>query len=164
MLKESGITRPPVPINRIAKLRGLDIRKDKIPDSDISGFLFRRGVETIIGVNTSHPSTRQRFTIAHELGHVLLHESRPDELHVDRRFEVKFRDSRSSLGTDIEEREANLFAAELLMPQRFIERDLRNASAVDLEDGAFVDKLAAQYGVSSQALIFRLSYLGFVRT
>lgn len=162
LLKESGITEPPIQIEQIAKKRGLAVRKEKIPDSDISGFLFRRGRDVFIGVNASHSPARQRFTIAHELGHTLLHGGPREELHVDRGFEVKFRDRRSSEGTDLEEREANLFAAEILMPRSFIAKDMLNAD-VDLVDDDFVDKLSSHYGVSNQALVFRLANLGYVK-
>lgn len=37
-------------------------------DDDLSGFFFREGERRVIGVNSTHPSVRQRFTIAHELG------------------------------------------------------------------------------------------------
>ncbi len=163
LLKEARIDQPPVPVERIVRLRGLRVQTQKIPASDISGFLFRRGSEAVIGVNSFHSSARQRFTIAHELGHILLHAPGPGEFHVDRGFDVKFRDQRSSKGTDAEEREANLFAAELLMPREFIAKDIEAACQVDLVDDKFVKGLARRYRVSSQALLFRLANLGYVR-
>ena len=83
-------------------------------------------------------------------------------VHVDRKFEVKFRDDLSSQGVDTEEREANHFAAALLMPQHFIERDLAVAGGMDLVDDDFLRGLARQYDVSAQAMLFRLANLGFV--
>jgi Zn-dependent peptidase ImmA (M78 family) len=163
LLREAGVDQPPVPIERIVKLQDLEVRKQEIPASDISGFLFRQGREAIIGVNAHHSSSRQRFTIAHELGHILLHAPGPNEFHVDRGFEVKFRNYRSSKGTDLEEREANLFAAELLMPQSFLAKDIATAGGVDLVDDRFIKKLAGRYRVSTQALLFRLANLGYVR-
>lgn len=161
-LDENGIDRPPVPVERIAQSRGLLVRRQSVDDSDISGFLFRQGTDVIIGVNSAHPRVRQRFTIAHELGHFLLHAAGSDDIHVDRRFEVKFRDDLSSQGIDSDEREANHFAAELLMPQRFIERELRDVGEMDLVDDYFLRKLARRYSVSTQAMLFRLANLGFV--
>ncbi len=162
LLDENEIDRPPVPVEHIAKSCGLLVRRRSNNASDISGFLFRQGPEVIIGVNSAHAGVRQRFTIAHELAHFLLHAAGSDDIHVDRRFGVKFRDDLSSRGIDTDEREANHFAAELLMPQRFIERDLGNAGEMDLVDDKFLRNLARCYDVSTQAMLFRLANLGFV--
>ncbi len=58
----------------------------------------------------------------------------------------------SSQGTDIEEKEANLFAAELLMPARFIEHDIEEIGAFDVLDEDSLDEFAQKYGVSTQAM------------
>ena len=162
ILKDAGVDGPAVPVERIARSKGLDVRKQKIPNSDISGFLFQRGTIAIIGVNARHSHARQRFTIAHELGHVLLHGSLPNEFHVDRRFQIRFRDLRSSQGIDIEERESNFFAAELLMPSRFLVKDFAATNQLDMVDDEVIAKLASRYGVSAQALLFRLANLGYI--
>jgi len=149
---------PPVNVERIARLRGAQIRY--VPsDGDLSGLIFQENGQIIIGVNALHPKTRQRFTIAHELGHLVLHNW--SELHVDRNFRVMPRDARSSTATEPEEIEANAFAAELLMPVHMIEIDL-SGHAVDHEDDTFIVNLAERYSVSIQALLFRLSNLGYI--
>lgn len=163
VLKDAGVTGPAVPVERIARLKGLDVRKQRIPDSDISGFLFQKGAKALIGVNARHSQVRQRFTIAHELGHVLLQGAIPNEFHVDRGFQIRFRDFRSSEGVDIEERESNLFAAELLMPKRFLAKDIADTDQLDLVDDDTIAKLANRYGVSNQALVFRLVNLGYIK-
>jgi Zn-dependent peptidase ImmA (M78 family) len=127
----------------------------------LSGFLFRDSHQKVIGVNTHHASVRQNFTIAHELGHLLLHDQ--EQLHVDRAFPtVRLRDDTSSQGVDDAEKEANLFAAELLMPHAFLRRDVAAQNTLDLYDDSFVPELAERYGVSVQALMFRLQYLGYI--
>ncbi len=163
LLEQSAVTQPPVPIRRIAKSHGLDIRKESIPDSNISGFLLRRGRDCIVGVNADDSPARQRFTIAHELGHFLLNPSRPDGFHVDRVFEVKFRDTKSAKGTDPDERDANAFAAEILMPRHFLAQDIEAAGEVDWVEDEFLSRLARKYRVSNQALLIRLAHLGYVR-
>lgn len=107
----------------------------------------------IIGVNGRHSTTRQRFTIAHELGHAMLHEGR--ELHVDEGFRIDLRSRESSTGTNIEEIEANTFAASLLMPTRFLQRDLE-AGHIDIEADQQVEALAKSYDVSRSAMSYRL--------
>jgi Zn-dependent peptidase ImmA (M78 family) len=112
-------------------------------------------------VNTHHAPVRQNFTTAHELGHLILHEQ--DQLHVDRAFRVRLRDDVSSQGIDDFEREANFFAATLLMPKEFIKNDLAGEDDVDLLDDEFLRNLARKYGVSSQALVNRLKNLGYIQ-
>lgn len=164
LLERKGISEPPVRVDEIAQHCGLKVRAQAVQNSDISGFILRTGKDAIIGVNSQHAAVRQRFTIAHELGHYLIHAQGVNEVHVDRKFGVQFRDSLSSEGIDRDEREANLFAAELLMPKHFIEADLASVDKMDLVgDDVFIEKLARRYGVSSQAMVFRLANLGFIR-
>jgi Zn-dependent peptidase ImmA (M78 family) len=162
LLAQHNIVDAPVDVERLAKAEHVDIRKERV-DGDISGFLFRdRDKSTaIIGVNSRHHANRQRFTIAHELGHFMLHTM--DQVHVDRGFEVRLRNDESSKGTDTDEKEANLFAAELLMPKTFLEKDLANIESVDLMEEKTIKSLAEKYQVSTHAFAFRLAYLGYVQ-
>jgi Zn-dependent peptidase ImmA (M78 family) len=146
----------------IADALGAKVKLEPAED-DLSGFLYRDRKKkiTIIGVNADHHPNRRNFTAAHELGHFLLHDF--DDVHVDRRFKVWLRSETSSQGTDDEEKEANLFAAELLMPARFIAKDIERIGTFDLLDEAVIQEMAERYGVSSQAMTFRLAYLGFVQ-
>jgi Zn-dependent peptidase ImmA (M78 family) len=75
---------------------------------------------------------------------------------------VRLRDDTSSQGIDEAEKEANLFAAELLMPEEFLKKDLAGRSTLDLYDEDYIPQLAENYGVSVQALMFRLQYLGYI--
>jgi len=166
LLHESGVSEPEVPIEKIAKRHGIDVRCHPIDEEGVSGFLARQpGRGAIIGVNSHHSAKRRRFTIAHELGHYFLHgEQGQQEVHVDRtqQFTVKLRSALSSQGEDTEEVEANLFAAELLMPTRFIERDFARQSFDLSDDDEAVATLANRYGVSTQAMSIRLAYLGLI--
>jgi len=164
VLAEQGVRSGPVPVESIARSYGIQVSRQPAED-DLSGFLLRdkRNRRAVIGVNQDHSATRQRFTVGHELGHYLLHDSEP--IHVDRAnigFQVKRRDALSSDGTDAEEKEANLFAAELLMPARLIEADVARLKEFSLLDEKVLTRLARQYEVSTQAISFRLAYLGFV--
>jgi Zn-dependent peptidase ImmA (M78 family) len=165
LLQESNVTERRVPVERIAERYGIDIRREAIDDEAISGFIARQsGRNAIIGVNNIHSSTRQRFTIAHELGHFFLHgDQGQQEVHIDRtqQFQVKLRGPASSQGVDNEEMEANLFAAELLMPARFLVRDFQGFDPTDEDDETVAD-LAEKYGVSEQAMSIRLAYLGLL--
>ena len=68
----------------------------------------------------------------------------------------------SSQGTDDYEREANFFAASLLMPRRFLEEDLEGVHYVNLLDDDFLYDLGRKYGVSVQALVNRLKNLNYI--
>src|ERR1700676_3850839 len=66
-----------------------------------------------------------------------------EQLHVDRAFPtVRLRNDVSSQGVDDAEKEANLFAAEILMPERFLQHDLAGRSSLDLYDEDFIPQLA----------------------
>jgi Zn-dependent peptidase ImmA (M78 family) len=160
LIREAKVSKAPVPVWEIARARGARIVPDSL-DGDLSGFLYRDSSQTVIGVNTQHAPVRQNFTVAHELAHLILHDQ--EQLHVDRAFPtVRLRDDKSSQGIDDAEKEANLFAAELLMPEQFLKKDLAGRSTLDLYDENYIPQLAQTYGVSVQAFIFRLQYLGYI--
>jgi Zn-dependent peptidase ImmA (M78 family) len=167
LLDEFDITEPHVPVRSIARKLGIKVVNEEF-DSDISGMLYRNSKKkvNIIGVNTLHGKNRQRFTIAHEIGHYLLHEG--DTTHFDRgAFKVNFRNSLSSMATNREEIEANAFAAALLMPEHFIVKEIDDKlyqgldiSSEDYEEE--VQDIAKLFKVSPQALYIRLGNLGYV--
>lgn len=159
LLGEHGVDAPPIPVEAIAMRHGLKIHAQPL-QSDLSGFLYRDGTNVVIGVNTSQPEVRQRFTIAHELGHFFLHHD--DALHVDRAVQAKLRSTLSSAGTDPEEIEANWFAAELLMPSGLIAQDMAHFGGTDILDEEQILRLARRYRVSAQALLLRVTNLGYV--
>lgn len=162
LLAEHHVRSAPVPVADIANALGVEVQETSAED-DLSGFLYRdrKRNSAIIGVNAEHHPNRRNFTAAHELGHYLLHDF--DDVHVDRDFKVWLRNDASSKGTDIEEKEANLFAAELLMPAHFLQRDVEKIGTIDLMDENVLQELAGTYGVSTQAMTFRLAYLGYLQ-
>lgn len=96
--------------------------------------------------NSSEALVRQRFTQAHELGHVVL-----DHVNEHNRM---MRDEQFTAGGEVYEIEANHFAAELLMPSKYMEILVR-----EIPD---IQELADKFGVSTTALQFRLKNLGFL--
>jgi Zn-dependent peptidase ImmA (M78 family) len=125
-------------------------------DDEISGVLIRNESGNAIGVNKKHSKVRQRFTIAHEFGHLQLHEGLP--IRVDTSFRVNWRRADSTKPRDIEEIEANSFAARLLMPTAMIVA-AHSSGSFELEDDAEVKRLARIFVVSTQAMNFRLGQL-----
>jgi len=164
LLADAEVKKPSVPVKRIAKYLGAKIIESPT-DDELSGFVLRdpKRKQTIIGVNANHHPNRRRFTIAHEIGHLVLHAG--EELHIDKQwtgYEIKRRDTESSAGTNVDEMEANLFAAELLMPVHFIDVDLAEHAPLHVDDEERIGELAKRYKVSTQALALRLQYLGCI--
>lgn len=163
LLEKHGLQRRfPVPVEVIANKLGVLVRRQHFEADDVSGLLLREPGETpIIGVNASNAEVRQRFTVAHELGHLSLHKGK--RLVVDRAVRVNFRDSVSSLATDREEMEANAFAAGLLMPSAAVSDQLnRIVRGRQRSDSEVVDALAGKFQVSRSAMEFRLINLGML--
>lgn len=110
LLEMVGCARPPVPISRIAAAAGPLVVIDTDTPRRIDGGLFVEGDYALIVVNGRVTLNRQRWTIAHELGHLCRHSGRHSGQHSGcylysmHQFESE------------DEREAQRFAAELLMP------------------------------------------------
>jgi hypothetical protein len=126
----------PVPVESIAEdLLGLAV---EAPEPDVSGMLLP--AERGILVNAAEPEPRRRFTIARELGHWICQclegTAQPVYFRAD---EVGVNPEAKAL-----EREGNIFAANLLMPE----------SAVRAAGGE------NRFGVSDEALAWRLYDLG----
>jgi Zn-dependent peptidase ImmA (M78 family) len=154
LLEQFKIHRPPVPVDRIAKKLGILLAP--LPgDDEISGAIVRKGGHVVIAVNPAHHINRQRFTIAHELGHYFFHEGL--EQHVDQDLRVAWRNADSSKAVNWVEIQANRFAAELLMPTSFLHEDLDELQSIDKR---VVALLVKKYVVSPDAMKIRLSQLG----
>lgn len=152
LLAQAQIKGPPVPVDRLARAAGAKVVFNEFKD-EVSGVLIRRDGTIVIGVAKDQSDERKRFTIAHELGHLLLHDG--EEVHVDKQFRINLRSPTSSKAEDVEEIEANAFAASLLMPLSYLKADLQGVG-IDIDDVARIEALAKRYRVSSQAMTYRL--------
>ena len=158
LLQENNITSAPVPVERIAKALDAQLRYSPL-DEELSGMIYVKDGTPIIGVNALHHPNRQRFTMAHEIGHLVLHRTEiTKEIHVDKGFPMLMRDAVSSTGVEEMEIEANFFAAEILMPAAFLARSLQG-EPFDIDDDGAVSALAKEYKVSASAMRFRLGNL-----
>ena len=137
-----------VDIRRLCKQLDVQLEERKIDDDGACRFRTSEPYSAIIEVSKQAAETRKRFTIAHELGHLLLHPETRDGWR---------RDSFSSSGTNQEEREANGFAADLLVPFA----DLRawlNLLRVETRVPVVVAKMAETYEISDAAARIRLDW------
>jgi Zn-dependent peptidase ImmA (M78 family) len=157
LLEQHQHNKPPIDVQLLCKQLGIELVLEEL-DDDISGILVTKR-QPVIAVNRQHGRARQRFTIAHEIGHFMLHKTRKDAVFVDRSA-IHFRNQVSSAGIDPAEVAANNFAAALLMPRTMLVEDLKSIDEgiADVQ----VIRLARKYGVSEQAMNIRLARLDFV--
>lgn len=167
LLRQAGALSIPVDLRRVAEAMHVRVHEKSLEDQ-VSGVLIIKSGERHILVNGAHHTNRQRFTIGHELGHLVLHESGKDQIHIDRQMRLYQRvgeatsaiyNSPSSSTTPQMEREANMFAAALLMPAPLLQHA---ALENNLWDEADIGALALAFGVSEQAMTIRLQQLRVV--
>jgi Zn-dependent peptidase ImmA (M78 family) len=161
VLDELRIHAPPVPVVQIAQANGVVVLYQPF-DGDLSGMLYREGARKVIGVNASDADVRKRYTIAHELGHQFLHPGR--DVWIDRNVRVNFRNAESGLAINREEIQANAFAAELLMPSKWIitEASMRVRTRQARNVRQLIDGLSRHFLVSRRAMEYRLINLGLI--
>lgn len=161
LLKQFSINKPPIPIVDIVLGMGLGIEEDEFGES-VSGFIVSKSNKNVIGVNSSESEVRKRFTIAHELGHFLLHSNKKDFIFISK---VHYRNDLSSTGELRKEREANSFAASLLMPEELIKKEIQRIekrSKKELSIEELSDQLAKKFNVSQVAMTYRLTNLNYI--
>lgn len=152
-LKKLGISDVPIPVEEMAGK--LQIKISRAPSSDFSGLLIRKDGRALIGVNSNEPRVRQRFTIAHELGHFILHTQK--DTFVD------YRDNKKEIMRTPKEWQANMFAAALLMPRVELVRNFINIAKNGFSDDE-LKQLAERYDVSEDSMRFRLINLHLLTT
>lgn len=159
LIKQANVKTPPVPVEKLARsILGAELRFQPL-DDELSGMIFIKDDVPIIGVNSLHHPNRQRFTLAHECAHLILHRDIiSSEVHVDKQFPVLMRNPLSAAGSNEMEIQANQFAAELLMPKDMLEYALAGKT-FDIDDEAPLEELARKFKVSKQALAFRIQNL-----
>lgn len=139
----------PVPVEDIVKQLG--IRLSFAPSEDYSGILIKKEGATLMAINNNEPDTRRRFTIAHELGHFLFSK---EPISVDYR-------NTSYIEKPPEEKCADLFAANLLMPRKQLILDFERFSSSTFSQTNLIN-LAEKYQVSQDAMKYRLANLNLI--
>jgi Zn-dependent peptidase ImmA (M78 family) len=135
---------PPIDVRHVADSVGLKIEFGFFEDEEVDGAFDRDSGK--IFINSKISPERQLFTIAHELGHFILHKDTSQERFY-RRDRFKFNDEK------LPEQEANWFAASLLMPIPLIKHyyDLYESSG----------GLSYAFMTSHSATTWRLKHLGY---
>lgn len=131
-----GLRVPPVDPYEIARLIGLEVQE--VPSPGWAGALQSDTTRAVAWLDKGEHPIRRRFTLAHEIGHLFLHATGET-----------FRDV--SFAGSIQERQANHFAVELLLPFWMLQ-------PIADEIGHDVERLCDIFGVSLQAMRNRLVY------
>jgi Zn-dependent peptidase ImmA (M78 family) len=158
ILRDHNLLEVPVDPLKVARALGIKVMNAVFSEPEKSGAVAKHGETFQIFLNANEPPARKRFTIAHEIGHRLLHMGPAGESEfVD--TEENFRTIEASDSEDRtlyrrQEWEANAFAAALLIN----EESLRDAWQ-DCRDPTI---LAWKFQVSPAAMIVRLSQLGLL--
>jgi Zn-dependent peptidase ImmA (M78 family) len=144
LVSSFGLTRPPVDPEAIAEALGLSVVYAHFSpgiSDEVSGYLDVAGNRIV--VNKAIPSNRKTYTIAHELGHYVLHK----EYAASNRYEVLLRKNQYENAKPPEEQEADAFAANLLVPIKLLREYKSFASG---------SELARLFGVSADVIMHRL--------
>jgi Zn-dependent peptidase ImmA (M78 family) len=162
ILRKTETYKVPVPIEVVAQRLDLKTEAAALGDN-VSGMLVVENDRGAIGYNSSHARVRQRFTVAHEIAHFILHlkKNRRSQLFIDP-FVIFRRDDNSATGNDKQEVEANRFGAALLMPATLVLKEIKK-HGLDLDDEDALGFLAKRFRVSTVAMTYRLNALGLLR-
>lgn len=141
----------PVKLGSLARELGVSAVKIASMKTGVSGQITKEDDKYIIRVNRNEARERQRFTIAHELAHYLLHRQVIDQFRDGITDNVLYR----SGAPERIEYEANKLAADLVMPEEMIRRILESDFKGTVTE-ATIEKLAAYFEVSKAAMELRL--------
>lgn len=125
-----------------------DIKIEQVEmDGNLSGSLDYQGGYWVMRVNKNHNPKRQKFTLAHEYGHYLLHKENS----------ISFVDTTFFRGANKNSIEyvANDFATNLLMPESAVRK------LVDEDNLRNIGDLSERFGVSAAAMKVRVVQLGY---
>jgi Zn-dependent peptidase ImmA (M78 family) len=147
-LLERFQSEPKIPLGQMAHALGLTVKLSTLA-ANISGMIGPSSESEagfIIRVNRHEAKSRQRFTLAHEISHYLLHRDLIQNGITDN---VMYRSALS----DAKEAEANRLAADLIMPWSILRAQIQNK---DIHNDAVISDIANHLGVSKIALKIRL--------
>ncbi len=135
----------PVDVEGLARALDLKIVRRILPDNESGKIECDAAGPCVVTVNAIHPRTRQRFTLAHEIAHFILHRDEIGDGITDNGMYRSGRPERI-------EREANRYAADILMPWRLVIEKVRSGKSTAIE-------LAREFDVSAAVAEIRLKEL-----
>ena len=154
LLNEHGVKSAPVNVVKLAKDLGYSVHKAVFKNKNISGgvkFLDGEKEKGAIYISINDSANRQRFTLAHELGHCIMHRERYREKGLLEGIDM-FRNPENHSPTEVE---ANACAAEVLMPREMVRQKWAIWGSTEI--------LADIFRVSLSAMSYRLFNLGLTK-
>jgi Zn-dependent peptidase ImmA (M78 family) len=153
----------PIDIEKVSTSIGLKV-VDFPFQEDISGVLVIDASGATIGYNPNESNVRKRFSIAHELGHFILHSKKNSSgMFMDKLlFRKNINANPYSSVEEAIEREANYFAANILMPESLVISEVSKLNP-SKDDDDNIRHLAKKFDVSISAMTYRLVNLGIYR-
>lgn len=143
----------PVRLSQLARALGVPVKAATLAPG-ISGEIRPQNEGFAIRINRHDPSKRQRFTVAHELAHFLLHADQIVGNGIS--DDVLYRSALS----DKREAQANRLAADILMPDDLVLSSVDEAREKGVGD--LVLSLAEDFSVSEGAMKIKLEQLGVI--
>jgi Zn-dependent peptidase ImmA (M78 family) len=142
----------PVPVWRIPEKLGYTMYDFAVNEDNehVSGAVLYDKKQILL--NPKENARRRIFTLAHEIGHIVLEHRAGNDRMVDTRSDLVFPLKRTK------EYEANEFAGELLMPEEEFRKEWNEKKGLSLTDR--VGHMTKEFGVSFSAVTVRLEVLG----
>ncbi|WPV67512.1 ImmA/IrrE family metallo-endopeptidase [Chitinophaga sp. LS1] len=160
IILQFGKMEAPIRVDDIARAMGLKVVAFPL-EGDVSGLLLIEADGATIGYNQNEARVRRRYTVAHELGHYCLghtQEGTPS-VFVDKGYRVYFRrPGQDEPSAARREREANYFAACLLMPEQLLVPEVDKLEFDPGNEDA-IKHLAKMFDVSATAMSYRIQNL-----
>jgi len=160
-IEEHNITSYPTDVAQLCRKKDITVFEQSLPLS-VSGFIVIQdepfqnfGTGRLIAVNKEDSAGRKRFTIAHELAHYMLHRNPNEPIYAHR----------SAGQNDGMEREANIFASIILMPENLVKEVLeqfQGDAPIRITAGMMVERISYLFAVSRDAAAVRLEQLELV--
>ena len=155
-LERMGLYRLPINPVKVANWLGMKVKSVETKDSSFAGLVTVKNGSGSIYVSEGEPAYLIRFTIAHEIGHYLLHLNEggtiKDGMMLDRPIDMFWDREPAEVSEDwMKEIEANWFATELLMPAEFIREEWSKIRSVS--------RLAETFYVTEEAIGHRVADL-----
>ena len=140
-----------VDIANIVRQQNYNVFIDDL-DNNISGYVDHENRDVVL--NKNETPERRRFTLAHELGHIILNSNN----RIQHRDNI-LNNQLDIYANDDKEVEANYFAGCILMPKNVFIREFNNIKGnIDYK----IQKLASYFGVSKLAVSVRANVLNLI--
>jgi Zn-dependent peptidase ImmA (M78 family) len=132
---------------------GVPVLIERFEANDIAGVLLLHAAgDSFVAINADHHPVRQRFTLAHELGH----------LHLGHQPRIELVSDVFGSATDPQEAEANYFAAEFLAPRHGLTTWLEERAEIGAVGLEAVARIALEFGIAYTTACYRLERAGVI--